>query len=89
MFPAPTKEEIAQKIYKNDVMVLEAYTVEEMKFYHSLDIVSCAHVKLLKGKYTQLPERSRAKYVFSTHINSIKAVPTTEDASINPSLVDR
>lgn len=33
MYPAPTREDIESKIFRNDVMLCEAYANELMKFY--------------------------------------------------------
>lgn len=56
LYPAPTRKEIESGIYRNEVMLCEAYADEAMKFYDWYDIVSCGWVKLPKNSYWFMDE---------------------------------
>lgn len=83
-FPPPTRLQVERGEYLNDVILCEAYSVEQMKFMDWTHIVSAGWVRLPATTYDFLEERSIAMH--NWFANELEGVQDKQN--IPPVLID-
>lgn len=84
IFPSPTKEDIQNKIYRNEFIICEHKDVPEMRFFDEEDVISAGWARLKKGKYRFLEGKAKGTYNFTT--NDVE--PVLDNELIAPCYID-